>query len=134
MLESFLQDAGTSLLHFRYFDKRPLECIKNHLCTFLISESGIPIAYGHLDKEPGSDTRKSTIWLGIAVSENQKGRGWGMKMMEALLSFAAKNKLDVIRLSVDKDNYNAISLYKKHGFIPDGEGEHIQFFKLILNS
>ncbi|MGZ3943101.1 MAG: hypothetical protein ACXVOH_14210, partial [Bacteroidia bacterium] len=68
LLEQFIANAGSSLRSFRYFDKRPLEVIKNHLCTFLLVDSENPVAYGHLDNEHG------TIWLGVAVSEKYIGQ------------------------------------------------------------
>lgn len=144
LLEQFIKEAGTSLQSFRYFQKRPLDVIKNHLCTFLLLDNEKPVAYGHLDvsdeatiashcdsKEEGLKTEK-TIWLGIAVSENYKGKGLGLMMMNQLISFAKNNKVKQIKLSVDNDNESAISLYKKLGFVLQEKKEVFGFYILNL--
>jgi len=109
-LQSFLDNAGTSLAGFRYFDKRPLSIIENHLCTYLIVNKKQAVCYGHLDKED------DTVWLGIAVIEGQTGQGLGKKMMQHLMDKAKALKLPAIQLAVDTDNIPAQYLYKKFGF------------------
>lgn len=115
MLKKFLQTAGSSLLSFRYFAKRPLSIINNHLITALIIEDGNPIGYGHLDHDGGK------IWLGIAISEKFKGMGYGKQMMNFLVSSASDRKLEAICLSVDKNNQSAIQLYKTYEFQIENE-------------
>ncbi|HXB39641.1 MAG TPA: GNAT family N-acetyltransferase [Bacteroidia bacterium] len=144
LLQQFINEAGTSLKSFRYFQKRPLDVIKNHLCTFLLLDGEKPVAYGHLDvsdevtiashcdsKEEGLKTEK-TIWLGIAVSENYTGKGLGLMMMNQLISFAKNNGVRQIKLSVDNDNETAISFYKKSGFVLLEKKEMFGFYGLNL--
>ena len=143
-LRQFLEHAGTSLKSFRYFQKRPLEVIKNHLCTFLLLDEETPVAYGHLDvtdeqtiasncdsKEKGFTTEK-TIWLGIAVADGYKGKGLGLLMMNQLISFAKLHGVKKIRLSVDNDNEAAIALYEKLGFRRQERKETFTFYNLDL--
>ena len=74
LLQDFIDNMGSSNKTFRYFDKRGLSCISNHIVTvlFLEDKDEKPIAYGHLDKEGDN------IWLGIAVKEGYAGldRDW----------------------------------------------------------
>lgn len=91
---------------FRYFDKRDFSVIENHKYTCLYTLNGNCIGYGHIDQEDDKD------WLGIFISENYRGRGLGKIIMYDLIS-----KSDIIYLSVDSDNDNAINLYKKMGFL-----------------
>lgn len=145
LLEQFIADAGTSLASFRYFKKRPLEVIKDHLCTFLLLDEGKPVAYGHLDVSDeatissmcGSDEKiapaEKTIWLGIAVSEKYKGKGLGLIMMNQLISFAKQNRVKQIKLSVDNDNTPAIKLYEKLGFKLTEKKEVFGFYILTLS-
>jgi RimJ/RimL family protein N-acetyltransferase len=145
LLEQFIADAGTSLKSFRYFQKRPLEVIKNHLCTFLLLDEGKPVAYGHLDVSDeatiaakcGSNEvipkTEKTIWLGVAVVEKYVGLGLGAMMMNQLISFAKLNKVKEIKLSVDNDNTSAISLYEKLGFKLLEKKEVFGFYVLQLN-
>ena len=126
LLEQFIAEAGTSLRSFRYFQKRPIEVIKNHVCTFLLLDEEKPVAYGHLDNEEG------VTWLGIAVSEKQVGQGLGIMMMNQLISFAKLNGVKEIKLSVDNDNAAAIKLYEKLGFKLVEKKETFGFYKLTL--
>jgi GNAT superfamily N-acetyltransferase len=118
LLSTFLKDAGNSLNTFRYFGKRPLECIQNHRYTILVlNENEGPVAYGHLD--PQGDI----LWLGICVSESQVGKGYGKMIMTALTEKADSDGISELILQVDKANANAVSLYKKFNFIITDEKE-----------
>ena len=113
LLKLFVENAGSSLRTFRYFRTRPLEVIKNHLCTFLLLDGDIPTAYGHLDIDD------LNVWLGIAVSEKYTGKGLGKLMLAHLIDFAKQNKVKKIRLSVDNYNEIAKKLYTNHGFVKE---------------
>ena len=143
LLRQFIAEAGTSLTSFRYFQKRPLEVIQNHACTFLLIENNKPIAYGHLDvsDEPSvsfhcgekTETKnilQRTIWLGIAVAEKHTGKGLGLLMMQKLIQFAKEQQIPSLRLSVDNSNTAAIRLYEKLGFILEEKKEHFSFYRL----
>lgn len=110
-LKSFLASCGSSLGTFRYFSSRPLSVIENHLVTLLgFDETRQPVAYGHLDKED------ETIWLGICVSEENRGKGYGSLMMQALLDIARKQRVGAVSLTVDATNLGAVRLYEKFDF------------------
>ncbi len=142
LLQQFLDEAGSSLSSFRYFQKRPLEVIKDHLCTFLLLDNGIPAAYGHLDVSDEATVashcggeagkREKTIWLGIAVSEKYLGLGLGVMMMNQLISFGKQHGVKQIKLSVDNDNEKAIQLYEKLGFTLLEKKETFGFYSLNL--
>jgi GNAT superfamily N-acetyltransferase len=112
LLDTFLKNAGNSLATFRYFGKRALQAIENHTYTILIlNHNEDPVAYGHLD--PHCDV----LWLGICVSENQFGKGYGKMIMNDLTQRADSDGILEIVLQVDKANINAVSLYEKFNFI-----------------
>jgi sugar phosphate isomerase/epimerase/GNAT superfamily N-acetyltransferase len=110
LLEKFVSRAGKSLETFRYFSSRPFSVVQNHVCTWVIEEGGQVEAYGHLDKEG------ETVWLGIAVAEHAKGKGFGKKMMQRLMESALALGLPKVKLSVDHVNAAAIELYRQSGF------------------
>ena len=110
VLTNFIQSSGDSLKTFRYYEKRDFKIISNHLLTILLFFNNMPIAYGHLEKEDDK------IWLGIMVSESEKGKGYGKVIMSYLISFCMENKFSNIFLTVDKNNLNAIYLYHKFDF------------------
>ena len=121
LLKLFLSNAGDSLVTFRYFSTRPLEIIKNHKYTIILLKDKVePVAYGHLDPEGG------IIWLGICVSEKHIGNGYGSLIMTKLLKEADSTSVKQIFLQVDKDNINAVNLYKKFNFeiVEEKEGLH----------
>jgi ribosomal protein S18 acetylase RimI-like enzyme len=110
LIEEFLKDAGNSLTTFRYFATRPLTIIKNHLITALLMENNKPVGYCHLDIEGDN------IWLGIAVAEMARGKGYGNQLMAFLKVYWEESRLERIKLTVDGNNEVAIELYKKFGF------------------
>ncbi len=123
ILQKFLSTAGNSLITFRYFDKRNLNVLENHICTLILLENEHPVGYGHLDKE------NDIVWLGIAISESALGKGYGNKMLKKLLDTAIEFNLENINLSVDFDNTKAIHLYKKHGFVLQKTKNKTHFFQ-----
>lgn len=126
LLKVFLSIAGKSLETFRYFNKRPLEVIENHIVTYMMTIDDLPVCYGHLEKENG------VVWLGIAVAEQYRRRGLGRTMMKELIDHARSNDIHSIYLSVDYDNTAAMDLYKKLGFKLHEKKTDITFFKLEL--
>lgn len=120
LLGRFVEEAGESLLTFRYFSSRQLNVIKDHLVTLLILEGEKPVAYGHLDPD------KDLVWLGICVSAEYAGKGYGGAVMKYLTDTAKEEKVPEIILKVDAINSKAIQLYRKFGFedIEVKEGEY----------
>ena len=110
LLTKFLDNAGSALLNFRYFNSRSFEVLNNHAYTILLLENGNPIGYGHLDLE------NEITWLGIAVAEGFQGKGLGKIILKDLINYSIKSGISVIKLSVDKNNNSAINLYEKFGF------------------
>lgn len=126
LLQQFIDTAGKSLTSFRYFSSRPIDVIRFHLCTYLILEDKTPVAYGHLDQEGG------IVWLGIAVSEGQHGKGYGKAMMQQLIETGKEEGVKRIKLSVDNDNEAAIALYLMNGFQLREKKEKFSFYELEL--
>ena len=124
LITDFLSRAGASLNSFRYFAKRPIEVINNHVCTLVFIKNNEPVCYGHLDKE------NDTVWLGVAVSENERGKGLGKKMMNDLIQIAKEKNISSVHLTVDISNKSAIKLYENFGFIK--ETTHETYIKYCL--
>ena len=122
LLEKFVSTMGNSNKSFRYFTSRSLKVIKNHISTILLISEGIPIGYGHLDKQD------SQVWFGIAIAEGFTGLGNGNIITNYLIRKSDDLKIPEIKLSVDKNNYNAILLYEKFNFSKYGEINETLFF------
>lgn len=125
-IEEFLRIAGSSLDTFRYFEKRPLKIIKNHLKTLLVYQQNTPVGYGHLDLE------NDVVWLGICVASKFKGLGIGKLIMNELIHEGRKLDISEIKLSVDAANTKAEQLYQKFGFEEDQLLGNTRFMKLVL--
>jgi ribosomal protein S18 acetylase RimI-like enzyme len=126
LINEFLNNAGDSLITFRYFRSRNVEIIKNHLITYVISLEGKIVAYGHLDKDG------DVVWLGIAVAESYQGKGLGKMMMAQLIEYAKINNLSRIDLSVDVENRVAQKLYEGLGFIQYNTKDNVCYYRMTI--
>lgn len=72
--------------------------------------------------------RKHVASFGICVHPDFQGRGAGHALVAEMLRLA-DNWLNLLRieLMVVSDNAPAIALYKKHGFVVEGEARHDLF-------
>lgn len=127
LLNTFISKLCDSSNKFRYYKTRDVSVISNHEFTLIMKINDVPVAYGHVDKE------NDIYWLGIAVIPDFQGKGLGMRMMEEIINRAKKRKINIIHLSVDKDNSSAISLYINFGFKIEEEKEKIYIFKKVMD-
>ena len=56
----------------------------------------------------------------ISVAKSEWGSGIGSALLEKCISFAKENEIEIINLDTRSDNFRAISLYKKFGFVKIG--------------
>ena len=59
--------------------------------------------------------------LKICIKENYRSLGYAKKLLDFNIDYLKKNNYDCIFLEVRSDNYNAIKLYDKLGFIKYNE-------------
>jgi ribosomal protein S18 acetylase RimI-like enzyme len=111
LIKEFIDNAGESLNSFRYYKTRSIEVIKNHLTTAVIIYEDKVVGYGHLDNENG------IVWLGIAICQKNTSKGFGKLLMKFLINKADDLNIELIRLTVDKNNSKAIKLYLDYGFL-----------------
>jgi L-phenylalanine/L-methionine N-acetyltransferase len=86
-------------------------------------------AVGHLGiLTNASPRRKHVATFGIAVHPDSQGRGVGNALVGEMLRLA-DNWLNLVRveLTVASDNVRAMSLYRKHGFVVEGEALYDNF-------
>lgn len=127
LLKDFIVKIGKTQNSFRYFNTRSTDVIKNHLATLMfVDDNNHAIAYGHLDKE------NENVWLGICVSAQYNGMGYGNKMMAELITMGRKYNLNSILLTVNKTNTVAIKLYEKFQFRVIDELESYFKYKLEI--
>lgn len=103
--------SGDSSKYFKYFNRRDVSVIQQHVLTVLIlDDNENPISYGHLDFDEG------ILWLGICVLDSLVGMGYGRYIMDYLIKYADRENIKEITLKVNTQNILALSLFKKYGF------------------
>lgn len=122
LLEEFLKNKLPDT--FRYFNKRNIDVINNHILTVLLKINKKIIGYGHIDNDNGKN------WLGICLLEDYTKYGYGNKIINYMLGHKSVIESKPIYLSVDNNNYNAIKLYEKHNFKIIEKSILYSFFKL----
>ena len=94
---------------FRYFNKRNIKCIEDHILTIIMLEHKKPIGYAHIDYD-------KKYWFGICILQEYQSKGYGRKIMEYIFNHEKIEEIGEIFLSVDVNNDKAIKLYKKYNF------------------
>ncbi len=115
--------------YFRYYTKRDISVIKDHIVTYIGIIQDKPIAYGHIDYS----SSENKYWLGICLVDEYQGKGFGKQMMNALIYRFNNININTLYLTVDKDNVKAITLYKKYLFniIDEGDGYYVMCLNKI---
>jgi phosphinothricin acetyltransferase len=85
---------------------------------------------------------KYTVEHSLYVARDQRGRGVGSMLLDALISKAAEQQLHVLVGAVDSDNVASIALHERFGFQLSGTVKHagykfgrwldVSFYQLIL--
>ena len=80
-----------------------------------------PVGLGGLHPVGPAVRRRHVMSLGLTVAKAHQGQGVGHALMTALVDYA-DNWAQVLRieLTVYHDNRQAIRLYERHGFAPEG--------------
>ena len=105
---------------FRYFKTRTIDdCLRDHSLTLVGCIDGDPVAYAHLDQR----------WLGVCILPQYQSKGYGSLLVDFILNYADLSGIAPVRLSVDKFNTLAISMYTKRGFRHVRETDTIYFME-----
>lgn len=82
--------------------------------------SGEIVGYSYLRFFPEKISKKYVASLGIVVSDNYQGKGYGKLLMEYMHDYAKRKGLKKIWLATYYDNSSALKLYKKMGYEIEG--------------
>lgn len=124
LLEEYIPKINS--VNFRYFNKRTIECIKNHILTLLFYDTinNKYFAYTHIDYY-------NKYWFGIYIDNEYRNKGYGNMFLNYTLNHENLKEINEINLSVDDDNINAIKLYKKNCFEIYDKKENIFYMKKL---
>ena len=90
--------------------------LKNNHAFYLVAEDAGKIA-GYVGVHNICGEAEITM---ICVDEKMRGRGIGSTLLEKLIENEVTEGINIINLEVRESNSNAISMYKKFGFVKNG--------------
>lgn len=108
LLQNFINNKLP--LTFRYFIKRDINCIKNHLLTVILTYNNLSIGYAHIDYDDNK------YWFGICILSDYQSKGFGKLLMEYIFNHNIIKNINETFLTVDKINEKAIKLYQNYNF------------------
>jgi perosamine synthetase len=114
-------------LTFRYFEKRTVDVIKNHIITLLLMKDKETIGYAHIDYDKDSDK----FWFGICILPSYHNKGYGTFLINNTLIRCKIKQISSIYLTVYNDNIYAMKLYLKFNFNEIQKNE--KFTTMLLN-
>jgi perosamine synthetase len=123
LLEKFINNIDDK--HFRYFNSRNIDIIKNHELTILLKHNNITIGYAHIDFE-------DKYWIGIYLEKDYRNKGIGKLILSYLISYSKYKNLKKLHLTVDVDNNSAVKIYSKLGFREINRSDKIVYMNLDL--
>lgn len=93
-----------------------------NLNTFIASLDGndVGVARSVIDK----DDPKAAWIISMWTAPQARGKKVGSKLIEAIIDWAKKQKIETIKLDVVDSNKAAIGLYAKFGFVENGVKGH----------
>lgn len=84
---------------------------------YVIRDAGHPVATGYLEVQDDGAARIGRI----LVDQGRRGRGWGRRMVEALIARASTSPgVRTVQLRVYEQNLAARALYESLGFVDTG--------------
>jgi len=122
VLRSFLEKSEKARENFSFYLNRPLLYITTLEKVVWGKLGNTIVSYGHLDR-----INSERCWVGLCVSDDYQGKGFGRKTLKRLFCEASGIGLKYLNLSVYKSNAPAINLYKSEGFLKVEE-ENNNFF------
>ena len=100
----------------KIFESNLENCLKNspYLEGFVFVAENKIVGYGMLAKSFSTEFGGECVWIeDIYLEKNFRGQGFGTKFIQ----YVKKNYPEkILRLEAEKENLNAIAVYKKFGF------------------
>ena len=113
--------------NFRYFNKRNIESLNNHIITIVLKDNvnNNYVGYVHIDYE-------NYYWLGIYIEPKYQKKQIGTILLNYILQNIRLTTIKEIHLSVDKNNDHAIALYKSHNFTTTNDSDSNNYYIMKL--
>ena len=109
LLNDFLEKNNSNF--FRYYEKRDLTIIKNHVFTVILkNDEDDTVGYAHIDHE------NDIYWVALCVLHDYQQNGYGKYLLDNVHDCAVNKNIETLHLSVDVDNMIALNIYLKKGY------------------
>ncbi|MEK5521474.1 GNAT family N-acetyltransferase [Heyndrickxia sp. FSL W8-0423] len=119
-----LYEPGERVIDLEKEEKRIENFLNDDRSIILVAEDDEKLI-GYIVAIGGSVKRtRHSAYLVLGVKENYRGRGVASRLFESLFAWAKEKRFTRLELSVIKDNVKAVNLYRKMGFIIEGEKVH----------
>jgi len=106
--------------------------LRNERETLLVAEIDGELIGFLVFQSPERKRLHHTGSFSIMITNEYRNKGIGKKLLEVLLQWAERNPvIEKVNLGVFSTNYQAISLYKRMGFVE--EGRKLNEFKIAEN-
>ena len=120
----YMEESANPYLTYDPMGKQDFKAIYKKLLktetVFIVENEGTIIATYRLI--PKADRQAHTVYLGgFTIKKGFQGKGFGTKILEHIKAYASEQHKIRIELTVDIINAAAIALYKKAGFIEEGQ-------------
>lgn len=86
----------------------------NNFGVFICKNDGQAIGYGQVIYSDGAYTI-----VNLGILESYRHKGYGELLLKYLIELCSKNSIKYVYIKVERENVNALSLYKKVGFKED---------------
>lgn len=114
------RDAGEDFLSPEDCERIIAEDLLSETSLFLVTEAeGKIVGFARCAGNKLNRFRHKAEF-GICILQEYCGHGIGKELLESILNWADAKGVEKIALTVVQTNTNAISLYKKYGFIEEG--------------
>jgi ribosomal protein S18 acetylase RimI-like enzyme len=119
-----LYDPGERMIDIEMEEKRIKRILGDDRSTILVVEENEQLI-GYMIAIGGSVKRtRHSAYLVLGVSKKHRGKGIAKQLFEEMFRWAKEREFTRLELTVIKDNENAFRLYRKMGFIIEGEKVH----------
>ncbi|MGE6259846.1 N-acetyltransferase family protein [Heyndrickxia sporothermodurans] len=119
-----LFEPGERVTNKEKEEKRIARFLEDKRSTILVAVADEQLI-GYLIAIGGSVNRKKhSAYLVLGVSEKYRGKGVASQLFNELFKWAKEKEFTRLELTVIKENEKAFQLYRKMGFVLEGEKVH----------
>ncbi len=122
--ELYMEQSANPFLTYDFMDQAEFRGIYQQLLStdtvFVVEvHDAIAATYRLI---PKTYRQSHTFYLGsFTIKKDHQGKGWGTEVLNHIKAFSLEKKRTRIELTVDINNPAAIALYKKSGFLVEGQ-------------